>query len=324
MTALAIALACAADATFGDPAAWPHPVRIVGAACSRGERFAHAYARGDSRRELAAGAVLCASVVGGTYCAARTAIAGAYRIDRRLGFTLEAALGWTTLAARDLLAEATAVIARLECGDLAGARVRVARIVGRDTAHLDEAEVARATIETLAESACDGIIAPLFALALGGVPLALAFKAASTLDSMIGHIESPHTFVGRASARLDDLACYFPARITACLIAGCSPFVAGDRRRGFATLRADGGRHRSPNAGRPEAAMAGALGVRLGGWNSYDGVAREGPLLGAEFPQATVAAARQAAALIGLTAVGCAATIVLSLAVLECLGMRDT
>jgi hypothetical protein len=165
----------------------------------------------------------------------------------------------------DPIVEASAVTARLEYGDVCGAQRYVARIVGRDTAQLDAPEIARATIETLAESACDGIIAPLLALAIGGVPLALAFKAASTLDSMIGHIEPPYTFLGRASARLDDVACYLPARITAFLIAGCAPLVGADARRAFAVLRADGHRHRSPNAGRPEAAMAGALGVRLGG-----------------------------------------------------------
>jgi adenosylcobinamide-phosphate synthase len=224
----------------------------------------------------------------------------------------------------DPIVEASAVTARLEYGDVCGAQRYVARIVGRDTAQLDAPEIARATIETLAESACDGIIAPLLALAIGGVPLALAFKAASTLDSMIGHIEPPYTFLGRASARLDDVACYLPARITAFLIAGCAPLVGADARRAFAVLRADGHRHRSPNAGRPEAAMAGALGVRLGGCNHYDGVAREGAFLGVDLAAPTIGAARQAAALVGVSAAIFAATIGAALCGLESLRPRKS
>ncbi len=320
MRLLPFALACAADAALGDPAAWPHPVRLVGAACARGEGFVQRYTRGDSQRELIAGALLCATIVGGTYGAARAVLATAFRIDPRLGLVVEAALGWTTLAARDLIGEASAVTARLEYGDVSGAQRRVARIVGRDTAQLGVAEIARATIETLAESACDGIIAPLLALAIGGVPLALAFKAASTLDSMIGHIEPPYTFLGRAAARLDDVACYLPARITALLIAGCAPLVGADARRAFMVLSADGHRHRSPNAGRPEAAMAGALGVRLGGCNHYDGVAREGGYLGVDFPAPTVGSTRQAAALVGVSAMIFALAIGAALGGLEWLG----
>jgi adenosylcobinamide-phosphate synthase len=283
--------------------------------------LAYRYACGDAKRGLVAGALLCATLVGGTYVAAHVALVIAFGIDRRLGLVVEAALGWTTLSARDLIAEASAVTARLECGDVCGARRRVARIVGRDTAQLDAAEIARATIETLAESACDGIIAPLLALAIGGVPLALAFKAASTLDSMIGHIEPPYTFIGQASARLDDVACYIPARITALVIAGCAPLVGADAWRALMVLRADGHRHRSPNAGRPEAAMAGALGVRLGGRNHYDGVAREGAFLGADLPAPTIGDARQAAALVGIVAVTFAATIGVVLGGLESFGI---
>jgi adenosylcobinamide-phosphate synthase len=324
MRMLPFALACAADAALGDPATWPHPVRMVGAVCSRGERMAFCYARGDAKRELVAGALLCVTLVGGTYAAARAALVTAFRIDRRLGLVLEAALGWTTLAARDLIAEASAVTARLECGDVCGARRQVARIVGRDTAQLDAAEITRATIETLAESACDGIIAPLLALAIGGVPLALAFKTASTLDSMIGHIEPPYTFLGRVSARLDDVACYLPARITALVIAACSPLIGADAWQALIVLRDDGHRHRSPNAGRPEAAMAGALGVRLGGRNHYDGVAREGAFLGADLPAPTIGAARQAATLVGIVAVTFAATIGVVLGVLDSFGIRKS
>jgi adenosylcobinamide-phosphate synthase len=317
VTALALACACAADALFGDPEGWPHPVRLIGAACSWGERRARIATRGSERRELLAGALLCASIVGGAYCSARGALTLAYRSSRGFGFALEVFLAWTALAARDLLAEADAVSTALERGDIAHARVRVARIVGRDTAQLEAAEIARATIETLAESACDGVVAPLLALAFGGVPLALAFKAANTLDSMIGHIEPPYTAFGRVAARLDDLACYVPARVTAFALAGCAPLAGGDVRKAFAVLRADGHRHRSPNAGRPEAAMAGALGVRLGGGNTYGGIVLESAALGAAYPAPSVAAIRRAAWLVAASTVVLGATICVLLALIE-------
>jgi adenosylcobinamide-phosphate synthase len=305
-------VACAADIAFGDPAWFPHPVRALAVVCAGAERLARGYTRGDARREKAAGVVLCATLVGGTYAVSALALACVRRADTRFGIALEVGLAWTTLAARDLFAEASAVIAALEADDIQCAQTRVAGIVGRDTAQLGLAEIARATIETLAESACDGVVAPLLALAVGGVPLALAFKAASTLDSMIGHIEAPYTHLGWASARLDDVACFLPARITAIALALCAPFVDGDASRALTVLRSDGHRHRSPNAGRPEAAMAGALGVRLGGVNHYDGVPHAAPFLGAQLPPPTVVAAQNAARLVAISM--CAiATIVVGL-----------
>jgi adenosylcobinamide-phosphate synthase len=195
---------------------------------------------------------------------------------------LETVLAWTTLATRDLLVEARCVLDALDAGDLAHARRRLARIVGRDTAALDEAEIARAVIETVAESACDGIVAPLAWLAVGGVPAACAYKAANTLDSMIGHPEPPYRDFGRAAARLDDVANYVPARLTAVCIVAAAFLLGYDARSAWQVWRRDGGKHASPNAGQSEAAMAGALGVRLGGVNTYDGQPKRGPLMGAE------------------------------------------
>lgn len=292
----------------------PHPVRLIGAACTRGERIARRYAGGDARREFAAGAVLCAALVGGTYAVARWTLRIAGRIDTRFALALEIALAWTTLAARDLLCESAQVAAALEGADLPLARARLARIVGRDTLALDASEVARATIETLAESACDGIVAPLVALALGGVPLALAFKAASTLDSMIGHSEPPYTFLGRASARVDDVACWIPARVTALAICTFAGLTGGNSATAFQTWRTDGARHRSPNAGHPEAAIAGALQVRLGGTNRYGGVAYAAPLLGVRFASPTCRSIETAMRLIAVVSL---ASAVAAIAVTE-------
>jgi adenosylcobinamide-phosphate synthase len=156
-------------------------------------------------------------------------------------------------------------------------------IVGRDTAKLSESEVARATVETVAESSADGVIAPLFYLAIGGAPLALAYKAVNTLDSMIGHQDERYMDFGWASARLDDLINWIPARVAAVLLIIGAAMTTGQLeqvRNGWRVFRRDGSKHPSPNSGRPEAAMAGILGVRLGGTNFYDGIAQERPILG--------------------------------------------
>jgi adenosylcobinamide-phosphate synthase len=200
-----------------------------------------------------------------------------------LGRAIGIALGATTLAWRDLVDHARAVSAALNAGSLERAREAVGMIVGRDTQHLSEAEVVRAAVETIAESACDGVIAPLMFLVVGGPPLALAYKAVSTLDSMVGHRDEEHRDIGWASAKLDDVANWVPARLTAWLIAAAAGIVLFSARavlRSAATLLRDGHKHPSPNSGRPEAAMAGALGVQLGGVNFYGGRPAERPLLG--------------------------------------------
>ncbi len=287
MTAARLALAYAMDLALGDPEWFPHPVRWFGLLISAGERWLRRRWVRQSccspRHEMLAGAALTGSVVSIAWVSGRSQNA-----------IWQVLLAWTALATRSLLDEAGAVIKALEAHDLECARHRLARIVGRDTAHLGESEIAAAVIETLAESCCDGIVAPLFWLAAGGVPCAMAYKAVNTLDSMIGHPEPPYRYFGRVAARLDDAVNLVPARLTALGI------VAGAKIRGLDAARAlhvwhlDGGKHASPNAGQSEAAMAGALGVRLGGIRSYDGLPRETPVLHAEGRPASVRDARAA------------------------------
>jgi adenosylcobinamide-phosphate synthase len=203
-------------------------------------------------------------------------------------------LAWTALATRSLLSEAHTVIRALEADDLELARVRLARIVGRDTEHLDETGIARAVIETLAESACDGIVAPVFWLAIGGVPCAMAYKAINTLDSMIGHREPPYLYFGRFAARLDDGINFVPARLTAMGIVTAAKF------QGLQIWLRDGNNHASPNAGQTEAAMAGVLNVRLGGASMYEGVLHDTPLLNPEGHAPSVNDTRAALALVAI------------------------
>jgi adenosylcobinamide-phosphate synthase len=270
-----IAAASLLDWIAGDPEWFPHPVRLMGRLTQLGERYLHRPGQ-SAEGELLAGAALTAGVVAASYLGASKAIACTRRLG--CGAGVEILLAWTCFASRNLADESLAVLRALDQPALA--RQRLARIVGRDTRELTDTEVYRALIETLAESACDGIVAPLTYMAMGGVPLAMAYKAVNTLDSMIGHADERYFYFGKAAARLDDVANYLPSRLTALAIA----FAAGGgSRSAWRIWKRDGKKHKSPNAGQPESAMAGALGVRLGGENSYAGERIATPLLGAEF-----------------------------------------
>jgi adenosylcobinamide-phosphate synthase len=268
MTPVRFAAAYALDWFAGDPHSFPHPVRLIGKAISAGERLVRP--GGNPTADFLAGGLLTVTIVAGSWQAARIAV-------RTGGPAIEILLAWTTLATRSLLDETGAVLAALDAENLDLARCRLATIVGRDTESLSEPEILRAVIETAAEGLCDGIIAPLLYLALGGVPPAFAYKAINTLDSMIGHFEPPYRYLGRFAARLDDAANFVPARLAALTIVAVRP-----SRRSWLTLLRDGRKHPSPNAGQTEAAMAGALGVRLGGINYYGGRPSPKPILYAE------------------------------------------
>ncbi|MBB4425582.1 adenosylcobinamide-phosphate synthase [Bradyrhizobium sp. CIR48] len=193
-------------------------------------------------------------------------------------------LAWPLVASRSLHDHVAAVANPLMAGDITAAREAVSRIVGRDPAALDEAGIARAAIESLAENASDGIVAPVFWGALLGLPGIIGYKAINTLDSMIGHRSERHEAFGWAAARIDDVANFIPARLTGCLFV----LLAPRRSEALSCMTRDARRHRSPNAGWPEAAMAGALGVRLSGPRIYHGSATDEPWLneGARDPRA--------------------------------------
>jgi adenosylcobinamide-phosphate synthase len=187
-------------------------------------------------------------------------------------------LAWPLVALRSLHDHVAAVVHPLRSGDLALARMAVAQIVGRDPTTLDEEGIARAAIESLAENASDGVVAPVFWGALFGLPGIVGYKAVNTLDSMIGHRTSRHEAFGWAAARIDDVANLLPARLTALLFA----LLAARPMLAMSCMMRDARRHRSINAGWPEAALAGALGVRLSGPRIYDGILAEEPWLNGE------------------------------------------
>lgn len=281
MSSADLLLACLLDAIIGDPRWLPHPVRIMGMVINWYERWVRMLLSTPAA-ERAAGVALALGLPAGAYAGGWILIDLAGR-HGPVGKAVEIWLACTTLAARDLIDHAHAVRSALMDKALPQAKAAVGMLVGRDTANLPEAEIVRATVESVAESTCDGVLAPLLYLVIGGPPLALAYKAVNTLDSMIGHWEPPYRHFGWASARLDDIANWIPARLTAILLAVAAGFVARRARRiarVWSIVRRDGWKHPSPNSGWPEAAMAGALGVQLGGSNWYGGVLVARPLLG--------------------------------------------
>ena len=255
----------------------PHPVTVLGAMIETGERRLNRPERSGPRRKAAGIATLIATTgVAALAGLAASRLPGPARV-------LAATVG---LAQRSLHDHVAAVAEALEADDLAAARIAVGRIVGRDTAALDEAGVATAAIESLAESFNDGVVAPAFWLAVAGLPGLYAYKAVNTADSLIGHKEPRWKDFGWAAARTDDAMNLAPARLAGALIA-----LAG--QKGWRIMLRDARRHASPNAGWPEAAMAGALGLTLGGPVAYDGVMTERPTFG-EGPPPTPADLRRA------------------------------
>jgi adenosylcobinamide-phosphate synthase len=294
-----IAAALALDLVLGDPSWMPHPVRFIGRAVTLGETRLHT---GAARADFWRGALLAATVVILTALAAWVAIAIASTTANVLGAAAAVLIAWTTLALNGLDRAAGEVEGALKRGDDDLARAAMPALVGRDPATLDRGAMVRATVESVAENSSDGVLAPLCYLFVGGPVLALAYKAVNTLDSMIGHRDTRYNYIGRAAARLDDAANFVPARMTAiCLAAAASLML----RRGGAALRvcrADAHKHASPNAGFPEAAMAGALGIELGGDAIYEGEVEHRARLGHAERAASVADITSARRLMRLAA----------------------
>ncbi|WP_096224971.1 adenosylcobinamide-phosphate synthase CbiB [Geobacillus sp. FJAT-46040] len=269
----ALTLALFLDALVGDPRWLPHPVRGMGTLIAWLDRR---WNQGTKRR--AKGAAAAAVVLAAVYGVSALVVYVGYALSVYVGVAIEAALIFTTIATKSLAEAAEDVRRPLEAGDLPEARRALSMIVGRDTERLDEASITRACVETVAENTSDGITAPLFYAALGGAPLAMLYRAVNTCDSMLGYKNETYREFGWAAARLDDALNYIPARLTALVMV----LVCGGRRLRLALsiLFRDARRHPSPNSGWPEAAMAGLLGVQLGGTNTYGGVVSERPTLG--------------------------------------------
>jgi adenosylcobinamide-phosphate synthase len=266
------------DLIFGDPQWFVHPVRMMGRLISFFERMLYGSARTSIQRLW--GAVTTVSVIAISGMCAYVIIELATKLHPAVGKAAWIFLAYTTLATKDLVVHARAVWKMLAINDIEGARKKLSLIVGRDTQGLPEEDVIRTTLETVAESTTDGIVAPLFYLFLGGPVLAVMFKAVSTLDSMIGHKDERYLYFGWCAAKIDDIANFIPARIAGLLIPVAALFSGKDSAQSLRIMFRDGKKQDSPNSAISEAAMSGALGVRLGGTCSYSGRIVEHPYLG--------------------------------------------
>lgn len=261
------------DCVLGDPRSPWHPVILLGRAISFLEKCLLRPKQSD-RQKLWAGTVLVICLLGSTYLIIWGIF---YLLQRYLGnypqlASFAAALLLSaTISPRSLAEAGQEIYHYLVQGDLAKARFKVGWIVGRDTENLDAANITRATVETIAENIVDGIISPLFYFFIGGLPLAMLYRAVNTMDSMIGYKNDTYLYFGRAAARLDDVLNFIPARLTGVLLVAMAFLWRLDFRGSWKMLRRDAKKHPSPNGGYPEAAVAGALGIRLGGLNYYFG-----------------------------------------------------
>jgi len=269
--------AVALDLIIGDPAWIPHPIRGIGWLIAKGEKLLRALF--PTRLRLA-GKILAVGVPLITLLISWGLLWISYRIHPLLGFVAELLLASLTLAAKSLKTESMKVYAELQKGDLEGARHAVSMIVGRDTEVLDQTGVTKAAVETVAENASDGVIAPLLYMLLGGAPLALTYKAINTMDSMLGYKNEKYLYFGRAAAKLDDVANYIPSRLAALLWIMAAAFTRNDAKGAWRIWRRDRRNHASPNSAQTESACAGALGVQLAGPAYYFGEYYPKPTIG--------------------------------------------
>lgn len=265
--------ACFLDLLLGDPPQWPHPIRFLGRVIEYWEGVCY-------RPRVGAGVLFWLGVMGTTLIGALGVLGALMFLPRGAGFVVLAYFLYTGLAIRSLHYESRKVEEALSKGNLADARSHLGMIVGRDTSQLEPKEIRRGVIETVAENLADGVVAPMFFILLLGLPGLFLYKAANTMDSMVGYKNYRYAKFGKMAARSDDVLNFLPARLTALLMVAAAAAVGLNAREAWRILRRDAGKASSPNAGWPEAAMAGALGVRLGGPSTYFGQVVQKPFIG--------------------------------------------
>ena len=280
MTVWAVLGGFVLDALFGDPAWLPHPVVYMGKAISKLEKFLRPRLPKTPQGELLGGAIVAFCLPVGTFLLTGLVCWGAARLHPLLGLAVQMFWCGQALAARGLVQESTNVYKELKKPDLPGARKAVSRIVGRDTAELTAEGVTKAAVETVAENASDGVIAPLLYMLIGGAPLALTYKAINTMDSMLGYKNEKYLYFGRVPAKLDDVANYIPSRLAGLLWVAAAAFTHNDAKGAWKIWRRDRRRHASPNSAQTESACAGALGVQLAGPAYYFGEYYAKPTIG--------------------------------------------
>lgn len=268
----ALLLGFGLDLALGDPHSIPHPVIFIGRLISALEKvFRKAFPK-TVRGENLAGLCIWLCVVTLSTALPAGILALCHWVSPWLRLGVESIMCWQILATKSLKDESMKVHAALETGDIAASRYAVSMIVGRDTANLDDAAVTRAAVETVAENTSDGIVAPMLFLALGGAPLGFFYKAANTMDSMLGYVEPPYKNVGLVPAKADDVLNFLPARISALLMLLAGAVLGMDVKNGWRIFCRDRYNHASPNSAQTESVCAGLLGLRLAGDAVYHGV----------------------------------------------------
>lgn len=268
------------DFLIGDPHGFPHPVVLIGKLIDVTEKGMRKIFPKTVRGENFAGAAIWLIVVIVSTALPTLLLWLAYGVSRWLGLALETIMCAQILATKSLRQESMKVYQALQNGDLEKARHAVSMIVGRDTQRLDEAGVARAAVETVAENTSDGIIAPMLFLAIGGAPLGFFYKAVNTMDSMLGYVEMPYKNVGLVPAKMDDLFNFLPARISALLMLAAGALLGMDGKNGWKIFKRDRYNHASPNSAQTESVCAGLLGLRLAGDAWYHGVLHKKKYIG--------------------------------------------
>lgn len=280
LSILAVVLGFVLDLLIGDPHWLYHPIRLVGALISALEKLLRGVFPKNKNGELAAGVFLLALTAGITTGCAWGLLYLAGRIHPWVRFVLETVMCYQLLATKALKDETMKVYTALSQGDLKQARYAVSMVVGRDTEVLDETGVTKAAVETVAENASDGVIAPLLFLAIGGAPLGFFYKAVNTMDSMVGYKNDKYLYFGRAAARFDDVLNYIPARLSGALMSAAASFCGVDAGNAWKIFLRDRRNHSSPNSAHTEAAAAGALHIQLAGNAYYFGKLYEKPTIG--------------------------------------------
>lgn len=280
LLSISIIIAYILDRLIGDPNGLPHPVVLIGNGISKLEKSI----RNSGIKNLKlAGLLFPLIIVGGSYLFVALLLELSKLAHPSLFFFIQIILIASTIATKGLADAALGIYHLLVKKDLEQARFSLSMIVGRDTENLDEAEITRGTVETVAENIVDAIISPLFFALIGGAPLAMAYRATNTLDSMIGYKNEKYKDLGWASARLDDILNFIPARITGLLLIVASSLLKLDAKKAFTIIMRDAKLHPSPNSGIPESAVAGALQIQLGGTNYYKGIPSHRAVMGDSF-----------------------------------------
>ena len=279
VVAVVVVLGFIADRVFGDPVYPFHPVRLMGWYISKGDKLL----RRDKQNRTAAfilGMLLSVFLVAACFALPFALLFYLYKLHIVAGIMVEAALCYQIFAAKALKDESMKVYTALENNDIEDARKWLSWIVGRDTQNLNEEEISKAAVETVAENLSDGVIAPMMLLFIGGAPLGFAYKAVNTLDSMIGYKNEKYAYFGKFAARLDDVVNFIPSRLSALLMIFATPFCKLNIGQAWRIFLRDRYKHKSPNSAQTESVCAGALGVSLSGDHYYGGKLVHKPVIG--------------------------------------------